>query len=276
MGKIIITGASDGIGAATAKQLKDKAFDVVIVGRNPQKTKAIANSLKVPYHLADFSDLSQVVKLAEELSVYDTIDVLVNNAGGIMGERTVTRDGFEKTFQVNHLAPFLLTNLLLDKLVLNKTRVINTASIAANAFGKNFDVTDLNNEKNYAPHTAYGYGKLENILFTRELSKRYADKGIETYAFHPGVVRSNFAKETTHFMRFIYHSPLKYLTTISSEKSASFLLNLVLGHPTIKYSPGEVYFKDKVMPVDFQDSSGKIAVELWNKSEDMLQQKGLL
>src|SRR5262249_48265501 len=144
---------------------------------------------------------ADVKRLATELKRYDRIDVLANNAGGIMGERQMTEDGFEKTFQVNHLAPFLLTNLLMERLIDSKAKVIQTASTAANMFGKNFDVTDLNNERGYAPHTAYGYGKLANILFTRELDRRYRANGISAVAFHPGVVRSSFASDTTHFIR---------------------------------------------------------------------------
>jgi len=114
---IIITGASDGIGAAAARQLSAKSERVVLVGRSPAKTAAIADELGAPHHLADYADLDQVGNLASELrATYPRIDVLANNAGGIMGAREVTKDGFEKTFQVNHLAPFLLTHLLMPAL----------------------------------------------------------------------------------------------------------------------------------------------------------------
>lgn len=112
---IIITGASDGIGAAAACQLSARGERVVLVGRSQQKTAAVANELRAPYHLADYADLDQVRNLASELrATYPRIDVLANNAGGIMGHREVTKDGFEKTFQVNHLAPFLLTQAIGD------------------------------------------------------------------------------------------------------------------------------------------------------------------
>jgi NAD(P)-dependent dehydrogenase (short-subunit alcohol dehydrogenase family) len=169
---IVITGASDGLGAAAAKRLSGSGEDVVVVGRSPQKTKAVATELGADYLVADFTDLAQVRALAEELLArYPRIDVLANNAGGFMGEREVTVDGHEKTFQVNHLAPFLLTTLLLDRLVESQASVLNTSS------------------------KAYGDAKLENILFTKELHHRYHAAGISTAAFHPGSVASNFGNE---------------------------------------------------------------------------------
>jgi NAD(P)-dependent dehydrogenase (short-subunit alcohol dehydrogenase family) len=175
---IIITGASDGIGAAAARQLSAKGERVVVVGRSQAKTAAVADELGAPYHLADYTDLDQVRNLASELrATYPRIDVLANNAGGIMGDREVTKDGFEKTFQVNHLAAFLLTHLLMPALIPGKAKVLQTSSIAAQRYG-HVDLDDLQNEKNYAPQKAYGTGKCENILFTRELHRRFHDQGI--------------------------------------------------------------------------------------------------
>src|ERR1700761_5647205 len=140
---IIITGASDGIGAAAADQLVRKGHQVAIVGRSPSKTKAVASRLSIDSYLADFTDLGQVRTLAATLAArYPTIDVLENNAGGIFGTREVTTDGHEKTFQVNHLAPFLLTSLLLPTLIRSKASVLNTSSTANKNFGK-LDIDDL-------------------------------------------------------------------------------------------------------------------------------------
>lgn len=269
MKTIIITGASDGIGAASARQLKAKGHNVVLVGRSQAKTETLARELNAPFHLVDYTRLADVKRLASELECYDHIDVLANNAGGIMGERQLTVDGFEKTFQVNHLAPFLLTKLLMERLIDSKAKVIQTSSVAANMFGKEFKINDLNNEHNYAPDTAYGYGKLENILFTRELDRRYHSYGVSAVAFHPGVVRSRFASDTTHFIRFIYHTPLKYLITISPEKSALALTALAEGKPGVHWKSGEVYYKGKPMAVKFKDD-GTIARELWDCSEQLL------
>src|ERR1700744_5674523 len=138
---IVITGASDGIGAAAARQLAARGERVVLAGRSPAKTAAVAAELNAPFHVADFADLAQVCELAGTLAAeYPRIDVLANNAGGIFGARALTPDGFEKTFQVNNLAPFLLTTLLLPTL---------TASSAAKNYGR-IDLGDLQNEKKYS------------------------------------------------------------------------------------------------------------------------------
>lgn len=269
MKTIIITGASDGIGAAAARLLTKQGHRVILVGRSKDKTEKLARELNAPYHLVDYTHLNEVKRLAEELKAYPTIDVLVNNAGGIMGPRQETMDGFEKTFQVNHLAPFLLTYLLLDRLEKSNAVVIQTASEAANLFGRHFNINDLNNTQNYQPTTAYGYGKLANILFTRELHRRYGDKGIRAVAFHPGVVRSNFAFETNHAMRLMYHSPLKYLFTISPEQSAKRLVKLINDQPGKDWILGESYNKHRVMKLAFNDN-GTAARLLWDQSEQMI------
>lgn len=270
---VIITGASDGIGAAAARILKNKGHDVVIVGRSKQKTTKVANELSVPYHLADFSRLSEVKRLAKELENYGPISVLANNAGGIFGDRTVTEDGFELTFQVNHLAPFLLTKLLLPQLISGKAKVIQTASVAANLFvGKDFDVKDINVENEFKPQKAYGYGKLENVLFTRELNLRYAGEGISAVAFHPGIVRTSFASDTsTWFLKLAYRTPLKYLATISVKSGAKPLVSLIEGKPSKDWQPGEFY-TEKLTPMklDFQDPEGSTAKELWSRSEEFV------
>ncbi len=165
---IVITGASDGIGAAAARVLADQGEQIVLVGRSPAKTAAVAAETGGPYYVADFTDLAQVRDLAAKLTAaFPRIDVLANNAGGIMGDRTVTTDGFEKTFQVNHLAPFLLTHLLTPTLLASRAAVLQTSSIAAQRYG-NIDIEDLQNEKSYSPNKAYGDSKLENILFTKD------------------------------------------------------------------------------------------------------------
>ncbi|MFC7531479.1 SDR family NAD(P)-dependent oxidoreductase [Actinoplanes sp. GCM10030250] len=267
---IIITGASDGIGAAAARQLAAEGTTLVLVGRSPAKTAAVAREVGADHFLADFTDLAQVRELADQLRAgYPRIDVLANNAGGIMGERVVTRDGFEKTFQVNHLAPFLLTTLLLPTLTASKAKVIQTASVAAKRFGR-FDIDDLQNEKNYEPQVAYGNGKLANILFTRELHRRYAAQGISAVSFHPGVVRSGFASDTTHLMRFAYHSPLKYLITISPERSARELVRLVRGTPGSTWQSGEYYERRKPAASSAASRDMDLARQLWDRSAQLL------
>lgn len=269
---IVITGASDGIGAAAARQLKNMGDNVVIVGRNRAKTQAVAHELDAAFHVADFAELAQVRTLAEDIkATYSRIDVLANNAGGILGKREVTVDGFEKTFQINHLGSFLLTKLLLPKLIQSRGIVIQTASQAAKRFGK-FDLDDLQNAKNYNSGVAYGNGKLANILFTNELNVRYADQGISAVSFDPGLVASNFANDTDNFMRYIFHTPwlTKLLTITPAESAKKNLVWLVNGKPGKDWELGGYYEKQKLTksaPIAHDALAAKI---LWDKSESMV------
>lgn len=267
---IVLTGASDGIGAAAAKQLCRLGHRVIIVGRTKEKTERVARELNVPCHLADYTRLSDVVRLAEELGRYERIDALANNAGGAFRGRTLTEDGFEKTFQVNLLAEFLLTNLLLGKLCRCGATVIQTSSIASNLFGRRLDLSDLQNETDYSPQKAYGEAKLGDILFTRELQRRYSGAGLNAVAFEPGVVRTNFASESVPFVNFCYHSPLKYLFTISPERSAGRLTALAEGTAGTDFLGGEVYSGKKPYRLKFRDPDGFAAAELWERCEEMI------
>ena len=264
---IIITGASDGIGAAAARELKQKGHNVVVIGRSPEKTAAVGNELGAPFFIADFADLSQVRDLgAAILAQYPKIDVLANNAGGIFGSRERTNDGFELTFQVNHLAPFLLTNLLLDLLIASKATVINTASLAARMWGE-IDLDDVNSTKHFKTRRAYGTSKLENILFTRELQRRYGASGINAVAFHPGTVATNFSSESTSWVRFAFHSPLKYVARFSTpEKGARQLVRLAETVAGIAWLPGEYYERGKIAKTHAKADVVLLARKLWDLS----------
>ena len=267
---IVITGASDGIGAAAARQLAARGERVVLAGRSPAKTAAVAAELNAPYHVADFADLAQVRELAGTLAAeYPRIDVLANNAGGIFGARALTPDGFEKTFQVNHLAPFLLTTLLLPTLTASSAKVIQTSSSAAKLYGL-IDIEDLQNEKKYSPNKAYGDAKLANILFTRELQRRYGAQGINAVAFHPGVVATNFASDTTSFFRFVYHTPLKWLMAPTARKAAGTLTFLAEGTPGQTWQPGEFYAGNQLARSHEQAYDDYLARELWDQSAALL------
>lgn len=268
---IVITGASDGIGAAAARALTADGARVVVVGRDPGKTRAVAGELGAPYHLADYTDLDQVHRLAAELdAAYPRIDVLANNAGGIMGARTVTTDGFEKTFQVNHLAGFLLTHLLMDKLIAGRATVIQTASKAAKVFAR-FDIDDLQNERRYSAQTAYGNGKLANILFTRELHRRFGERGIAAVAFHPGVVATNFASDSILPMRLAYHTPvLKNLFTVPAGRGAGQLVWLAQTAPGTDWQPGEYYERRHPARSQRAAHDDRLARRLWEESMRLL------
>ena len=265
---IVITGASDGIGAAAARALSRSGDRVVIVGRSPQRTQAIAAELGADHFIADFSRLAEVRTLASDLlKRYPRIDVLANNAGGIMGERELTVDGHEKTMQVNHLAPFLLTTLLMDRLLASRASVINTSS-TANRFGR-INLDDLDNERRYSPNKAYGDAKLANILFTRELHRRYNARGLVTAAFHPGVVATSFSTDSTSVMRFLYQTALKRML-ITPEKGADTLIWLASTAAGVDWQSGEYYEKRRVHSTNSQATDAGLATSLWERSADMV------
>lgn len=266
---IIITGASDGIGAAAARELSLGGDQVVIVGRSREKTAAVAAELGADFFVADFADLAQVRALAAELlERYPRIDVLANNAGGIMGARETTVDGHEKTFQVNHLAPFLLTKLLIDRLAESQASVINTSSAANSLFG-NIDLDDLDAEQKYSANRAYGDAKLANILFTMELHRRYRDRGISTAAFHPGVVATSFSTSSTSLMRLVYTTPLKRLL-LSPEQGADTLVWLATTQPGIDWRSGGYYEKRNITGANRRAYDPELAAGLWARSEAMV------
>jgi NAD(P)-dependent dehydrogenase (short-subunit alcohol dehydrogenase family) len=267
---IVITGASDGIGAEAARQLHDMGDEVVIVGRNPEKTAAVARRLGVTSHVADYSDLSQVRDLAATLlETCPRIDVLANNAGGIFGDRTVTMDGYEFTFQVNHLGGFLLTNLLLDRLIDSNAAVIQTSSLAAKRFSK-FDIDDLQNARKYAASTAYGNGKLANVLFTKELHRRFHDRGLTAVAFHPGAVATGFAAASKGPWRFLYHNPIAKKFLVSTEEGGSRLTWLAMGTPDETWQSGGYYAKNQLATTSPVADDDAIAQALWERSAEMV------
>ena len=260
---IIITGASDGIGAAAAEALVAAGDTVVVVGRSPEKTAAVAAKLGAEFFVADFAKLDDVRALAAALlERYPRIDVLANNAGGIMGDREITVDGHEKTLQVNHLAPFLLTSLLLERLVASEASVINTASIANKLYG-NIDIDDLGNEKRYSPNKAYGDSKLANILFTREFDRRYRARGVTTASFHPGIVATSFASNTSSVLRFVYGVVLSRFL-ISPAKGADTLVWLAT--PGTDWTSGGYYSRRKTGKTNRQADDTALAARLWESS----------
>ncbi|MCC3269214.1 SDR family NAD(P)-dependent oxidoreductase [Arthrobacter gengyunqii] len=266
---IVITGASDGIGAAAARTLHSLGDRVVVVGRSPEKTSAVAKEIGADYLLADFARLDDVRTLAGRLlERYPRIDVLVNNAGGIMGRREETVDGHEKTLQVNHLAPFLLTNLLMERLLDSGASVINTSSVANSLFA-HFDIDDLEARRKYSPNRAYGNAKLANILFTRELDARYRAQGISTAAFHPGGVATSFASESTSMMRVMYRTVLNRFL-ISPEQGAQTLVWLATAAPGQDWQPGKYYYKCKISTANKDAYDAALSARLWEESSRMV------
>lgn len=191
---VLVTGATSGIGRITALALAGMGARVLVHGRNPAKLEATVAELRagsggeVEGLVADFASLSDVRRLAALVRARtDRLHVLVNNAGGAVMERTLSQDGIERTLAVNHLAPFLLTNLLLDLLKGSApARIVNVASEAHR--GGRFSFDDLQNEHRYRAFQVYGQTKLQNVMFTYELARRLMGTGVTVTAVHPGVV----------------------------------------------------------------------------------------
>jgi retinol dehydrogenase 14 len=217
---VIVTGATSGIGRETALGLARMGASVAIVARDRRRGEETLEALRSAstggaprLFLADLASLAEVRVLAAELSrALPKLDVLVNNAGAIHMTRKVTVDGFEMTFAVNHLAPFLLTNLLLPRLVASApARVVTVASEAHRSKALDFD--DLQSERGYAPFRVYGRSKLANILFSSELAGRLAGTGVTSNSLHPGVVATSFGKNDPGWMRLLVTLGRPFLST---------------------------------------------------------------
>jgi NAD(P)-dependent dehydrogenase (short-subunit alcohol dehydrogenase family) len=272
---VLITGATSGIGKVAATVLAQKGAHIILHGRNFEKAEATRKEIilasgnnKVDLLIADMSSLADVRKMAEEFnSKYEKLDVLINNAGGVMNEqRAVTKEGFEKTIVVNHLAPFLLTSLLFDKLKKSEDgRIVNTSSMAHKMANPNYE--DFNMEKKYSSMLAYGNAKLYVILFTQEMQRRLQAKGIkniEINALHPGIVKTNFSQESNSIMKFFFNWFSWFL--ISPEKGADTILYLAEAEEAKQYSG---LFFNKRKPVKVKESfiSLEKAKKLWEISE---------
>ncbi len=195
---ILVTGATSGIGKATALGLSAMGARVAITGRDLARTDAAAREIRAAHggevltFVADLSSQCEVRRLADEVQLaLPRIDVLVNNVGGYWHTRRVTVDGLEHTFAVNHLAPFLLTTLLLDRLGQSAPARVVTVASQAHVQGR-IDFEDLQGERSYSGSRAYDQSKLANILFTYELARRLGDAGVTANALHPGVVNTSF------------------------------------------------------------------------------------
>lgn len=266
---VVITGASDGIGAAAARALHSHGDRVVVVGRSPSKTQAVADELATERHVVDLASLRQVRDLAEELRTrHPRIDVLANNAGIIAGDRRQeSEDGHELTFQVNHLGPFLLTMLLRESLVAARGRVIVTSSGAGVSAG--IDLDDLDFRKRYSYMGAYRTTKLENMLFARELAKRWGGDGVTAASFHPGAVRSRWGHEGGALVRFFTRSPARYLLR-SPERGAETLVWLATTEPSTSWGSGGYFADSRPARANRRVEDPDLCRGLWERSLEML------
>jgi NAD(P)-dependent dehydrogenase (short-subunit alcohol dehydrogenase family) len=230
---ILITGATSGIGLESAVALARMGARTVLVGRDPGRTassvvevKRRSGSEKVESLLADFASLDEVRRLAADaLARHDRIDVLVNNAGAVFKARTLTKDGIESTWAVNHLAPFLLTNLLLERLKASgPARIVNVASRAS--YRGSMDLDDPEYRRGgYSILGAYARSKLANVLFSNELARRLTGSGVTSNSLHPGVVATNIWSGAPSFARPVLALYAR-LAMITPEEGAKTMVHL--------------------------------------------------
>lgn len=257
---MVVTGASSGIGLAAAVNFACRGDEVVLVGRDPARLQAAAERVRETsgarpeLFRADFAVLDDVRRLAGRLrDAYDRIDVLANNAGAIALQPLTTVDGFELSIQANHLAPFLLTNMLADRV----GRIVVTAS-GAHRFGA-LDPDDLNKPlRGYRPMGAYGSSKQANILFTAEAARRWP--GIPTYSFHPGVVRTRFANDS----RLVAFG-MRVLPFRSPESAAETLVWLANQDPA-RLIDGAYYYNRRPRRPYRKAADPQLAARLWEAS----------
>ncbi len=263
---IIITGASSGIGKKAAVALAAGGATVAVVGRNPERTRAVAEEVGGIAYVCDFDRLDAVRELAQKLiDAHPRIDALANNAGGLVSQRAVTADGFERTLQSNHLAPFLLTRLLLPRIVESDGRVISTSS-AANMFGR-VRLDDLNWGKRpwLGGWGAYGTSKLLTNMFISQLAAR---SRVKAFAFHPGIVTTSFGMNSAT-MRVV-SSVTNGHYGISADAGAVPLIQLA--GPTTIGVPSGTYF-DQLKPFGRQAPQAKntmLAEVVWERTSEMV------
>jgi NAD(P)-dependent dehydrogenase (short-subunit alcohol dehydrogenase family) len=269
MPTVVLTGATRGIGRAAAIEIARRGAELAIVGRDAARVEATAAEARavggdstVHEHVADLARMDEVRRLAAELlDAYPRIDVLVNNAGAMFTSRHVTPDGFEQTFALNHLAPFLLTNLLLDRLTDSDARVVTTASDAHKAAV--LDLDDLQSEHGrFRPGRVYGMSKLCNVLFTRELQRRNPDLVVN--CLHPGVIRTGFGKNDGVLTRVSLTVAGLFLR--SHATGARPLVWLALD-PAAGDLRGQYVEKDRPIAPSVQAQDDRLAKELWERSE---------
>lgn len=271
----VVTGANSGIGKETVRAFAEQKAYVVMICRNEQRAEQARQELiddtghsGIEIMLADLAIQHDVRKVAGQISEkFEKVDILVNNAGIIANQREETIDGIEKTLAINHLAPFLLTNLLLDDLKkASDARVVNVASEVHRVGAKAFNIDDLQLKKNYAPIKAYGISKLCNIMFTHELAKRSAGTSITTNSLHPGVVSTQLAEEAGWMMKFFYFIGKPFMRSPKSGAQTSIYLAI---SDEVRSTSGK-YFRNKkeTSPVSIAYDDA-ITEKLWQKSEEL-------
>src|SRR5215213_2048646 len=274
----LITGSTSGIGKEIAIGLAKMKANVVLVGRNKAKCQATleeiwrtasidANSNQISYLLADLSSQASILQLANDfLNTYESLEILLNNAGVFLSRRLNTVDSIEYTFAVNHLAPFLLTNLLFERIKASSpSRIITTSSVAHRGAHINFD--DLQFERvRYNGLEAYRQSKLANILFTKELARRSKASGVTSNCFHPGGVRTNLVQNSPWYYRLIWAIISPFL--VSPKKGADTAIYLA-SSPKLDEISGKYFANRKPVSLSEPADDYDAAARLWNTSEEL-------
>ena len=267
----MVTGATSGIGKAAATALARQGAQVLLVGRDRGRAGAAAaqigsaGALPPTVEIADLASMEQVRSLAGRLAALERIDVLVNNAGVMPGGRRVTPDGFELAFAVNHLAPFLLTNLLLPKLAESApARVVTVASGAHTT--ASLDLDDPNLEDGWDSWRSYANSKLANILFTRELARRLGGTAVTANCAHPGVVRTGLSRDLRPLQRFGLMFARPFLA--SPERGAGTVVYLA-SSPDVAGKTGGYYARRQLREPSPAAQEEAAARKLWEISEKM-------
>ena len=276
VGKIVlITGGTGGIGKATAIGLARLGARVGITGRDVARTGQVAADIRaasgnpeVDAFAADMSSQAEVRRLAVAvLETYPRLDVLINNVGGFWAHRHPTADGLERTFALNHLAPFLLTNLLLDRLKASAPARVVTVSSGAQSAGR-IDFNDLQSARNYSGQRAYSQSKLANIMFTNELARRLEGTGVTASSVHPGVVRTNFgAEDQAWLFTVVSKVVLPFLKTPAQGAQTSIYL---ASSPDVDGVTGQFFAGGKPKTANRVAYDTDMTARLWSVSADLV------
>jgi retinol dehydrogenase 12 len=266
---VVITGATSGIGEVAARELAGMGARIVLVARDRNRGEAtlaqLRNSNAGTSHSAHYGDLSRLAEMKrvglEIAAAEPRIDVLINNAGALFGSRQVTEDDWERTFATNHMAYFVLTHGLRERLAASRARIINTASSAHKGCSIDFD--DLQSAKRFSPREVYGRSKLCNILFTRELARRCAREGVTANCLHPGFVASRFGESGGGLISGVIG--LAKVFAISPEKGAQTLVYLA-SSPEVQKVSGAYFYRCTSVTPSAQARDDAAAARLWAES----------
>jgi NAD(P)-dependent dehydrogenase (short-subunit alcohol dehydrogenase family) len=270
-GKVcLVTGATSGVGLVTAQALARQGATLIVVGRNPERGAATVSRIQhetgnsaVELIIADLSAQAQVRRLASEVQRrFTRLDVLINNAGALFLRRQLSPDGLEMTFALNHLAYFLLTNLLLDHLKASPAaRIVNVSSEAHR--GARLDFADLQGQHRYRGWRAYARSKLANILFTYALARRLEGTSVVANALHPGFVATNFGRNNRGITAVFFR--IAQLAAISPEQGAQTIIYLA-SSPEVKGITGAYFVKKKAVRSSQISYDRSAADRLWQVS----------